>query len=459
MNNNTIKKFKGPLLTAMLCIMVVGGGMLGMVKLAASRHAPPHKPEPPKGVNVSGIPAETVSVRLKATGYGQAGVVNVQEISPRVSGNIVEKHPALEEGGMVKKGELLFKIDETDYAIALEKAQAEVRLDEAAIAQYRTSLDRDKGRLAAAQKNTRLARAEYHRLKTLYENDRVGTLSNVEASEQSYNALLDTEKSLQKTIALYPLQITQAQNDLAKDKADLKTAELNLARCTITAPFSGRIKAEAVDVGTYMAAGTSALTLADDRVLEIQVPLSDKDAFEVLGLGRSGNWFSGTEDVDCRVESVTGGVAASAAAKIHRVIRYDADSRTLYLAVRVFSGQTGAGAETGKAGSGIPLVEGMFCNVSFKGRQVDNTVKIPLSAFNADSTVFLARDRKLKILNVRQVTSSATHTWVSGAFAPDDVLITSSVSSPIENTAVSFSGSDAMGQAGNNVTMVSGGAN
>ena len=465
MNNNTIKKFKGPLLTAVFCLMVVGAGMLGMVKLADSRQVPPHKPEPPRGLNVSAVPVETVSVRLKASGYGQADVVNVQEISPQVSGNIVEKHPALEEGGMVKKGELLFKIDDTDYAIALEKARAEVKLDEAAIAQYRISLDRDNGRLAAAQKNTLLGKAEYQRLKTLYENDRVGTLSNVETAEQSYNSLQDTEKSLKKTIALYPLQITEAQNDLAKDKADLKTAELNLARCTITAPFSGRIKTEAVETGAYMAAGTSALTLADDRVLEIQVPLSDKDAFEVLGLGRSGNWFSGIENVDCRVESVTGGVAASAAANIHRVIRYDADSRTLYLAVRVFSGQTGIGTEVGHknsagtAGTGISLMEGMFCNVNFEGRQVDNTVKIPLTALNADSTVFLSRDSKLKTLKVSQVTANATHTWVSGAFEVNDFLITSSLSSPVENTAVSFFDSNAMGQGGNKMAMLSGGAN
>ena len=428
-------RIKTALFMAAACTLVVSGGILGMVTLASSRQAPPQKPEPPKGLSVSAVPVETASVRLKAYGYGQAAVVNVMEISPQVSGNIIEKHPALEEGGRVEKGEVLFRIDETDYAISLDKARAEVKLDEAAISQYRISLERDRDRLAAAQKNTQLARTEYDRLKTLYENDRVGTLSNVEAAEQSYNSLLDTEKNLKKTIALYPLQIKEAENDLAKDGADVKTAALNLARCTITAPFSGRIRSESVEAGAYMAAGTSALTLADDRVLEIQVSLSDRDAFEVLGLGSG--WRVTAGDVNCRAESVTGNVTAAAPAEIHRIVRYDAETRTVCLAVRVQAG-TELGAGTASAGSGLPLVDGMFCKVMFEGRRVEDAVKIPLTALNADDTVYLAREMKLKTLKVSQVTADDTHTWVTGAFESKDFLITSALSDPVENTRVSF---------------------
>ncbi|WDP90229.1 MAG: hypothetical protein HUN04_11180 [Desulfobacter sp.] len=434
------------LLTAGLCILVAGAGMLGAAKLAASRQAPPHTPQVPKQLSVSAVPVETVSVRLRASGYGQAAVVNVLEISPRVSGNIIEKNPALEEGGMVEKGALLFRIDETDYAISLEKARAEVKLDRAAIGQYRISLERDRDRLAAVQKNTLLAKAEYERLKTLLEQDRVGTRSNVEAAEQSYNSLLDTEKSLKKTIALYPLQITEAENNLAKSRADLKTAELNLARCTVRAPFSGRIQVEAVEAGAYMAAGAAALTLADDRVLEIQVPLGDRDAFDILGLGNGGSLSAGAKEVGCRVESVTGTVTASAAAEIHRVVRYDASSRTVYLAVRVTAGA---------GGGDIPLTEGMFCKVMFKGRRVDHTVKIPITALNGDNTVYIARAMKLKTLKVSRVTADDTHAWVTGAFDPGDYLITSALANPIENTLLSI----AVSGAGDKMAMVSGGKN
>jgi len=432
MDLNSIKSSKIVLLTAAACILVVGAGALGMAGMAASKRPPVHKPEHPTGLSVSVIPLEDSTIRLTATGYGQAAPVNVREICPQVSGNILEKHPALDQGGMVEKGEILLAIDATDYVIASDKARVQVKLAENAVAQYRVSLDRDRDRLTAVKNNTALARAEYLRLKTLYEESRVGTLSGVETAERSYNSLLDTQKTLEKTISLYPLQIQEAQNDLARDKADFKTARLNLDRCEIPAPFSGRVRTASIETGTYITAGTSALILADDRLLEIQVPLSDKDAFDTLGLRNApteAGWVSDLDTIGCRLETVTGQAFSTMPAKVHRAVRYDADSRTLYLAVRV-------AAENNP--SGVPLLDGMFCKVSFEGRSVDNAVKIPLSALNSDNTVFVAREDRLKTLDVSKIMSGKTHVYVSGDFQPGDRLIITPLTNPMDNTRLTL---------------------
>ncbi len=110
MKKNVIKKLKGPLLTTGACLLIIAAGILGMTSLASSRKAPPHKPELSKGLAVSAVPLEITSVRLKASGYGQAAVVNVQEICPRVSGNIVQKHATLEEGAWWKRAMSFLKL-------------------------------------------------------------------------------------------------------------------------------------------------------------------------------------------------------------------------------------------------------------------------------------------------------------------------------------------------------------
>ncbi|MCG8684807.1 MAG: hypothetical protein MI892_08030 [Desulfobacterales bacterium] len=432
-----LKKVKTALLTAIVCVLIVSVGILGMVSLAASKRPPVNKPTAPKMLSVSVIPIVETSVRLTATGYGQAEPVNIAEISPQVSGNIIEKHPALDQGGMVEKGDVLIKIDDTDYAIDMIKAQAQVKLSENTIAQYRVSQERDKDRLPAVKQNTMLTKAEYTRLKTLYETDRVGTLADVEDAEQAYNSELDTQKNLIKTIALYPLQIQEAQNDLASNMADLKTAKLNLERCVIRAPFTGRVQSETIEIGTYITAGTSALTLADDSILEIQVPLSDKDAFETLGLKSAtgtSSWFSDLDAIGCRLESVTGKSFASMSATVHRAVEYDADSRTLYLAVRV-SGLTNQEQKTDQGS--VPLLDGMFCKVHFEGREVENVVKAPRTSLNSDNTVFLARDGRLKTLAVETVMSDKESVYITGAFESGDSLVTTALTNPIENTLLS----------------------
>ncbi|HCY84480.1 MAG TPA: hypothetical protein DHV36_05030, partial [Desulfobacteraceae bacterium] len=422
------------IVTGLVCFLIIATGVFGMHKMATSKRPPAEKPFQNKGLAVSTLPVKTETVRLTAVGYGQAEAVRVLDICPQVSGNIVDIHPALEQGGIVPEGEILLKIDDTGYAIERDKAAAQVRLTENTIAQYRVSLERDNDRLAALQRSTLLSKTEYTRLKTLYETDRVGTLSDVEAAEQDYNLCLDTEKSLIKTISLYPLQIKEALSDLARDKADLKTAGLNLARCTIRAPFSGRVQDVAVDAGTYVSTGTLALTLTDDSMLEIKVPLSDRDAFDTLRLragagdrgSRAGGWISGLDAVECRLETVTGKAYAAMTATVHRAVRYDDASRTLYLAVRV---------ERPKNGEvqGMPLLEGMFCKLYLSARSVSGVVKIPAGSLNADDTVYLARDGKLKTLPVVRETSGKDSVWISGDFLPGDRIITTPLTNPMEN--------------------------
>lgn len=422
------------------CILIIAAGIFGMNRLAQSKPDPREKPVQEQRLSVDTVAAEKQTIRLTVKAYGEAAPVRITDICPQVAGNIVEKHPALDQGGRVQAGEVLMKIDRADYDIEKEKADARVALAENQIRQLQTSQDRDRDRLAAVQKNTRLAKAEYTRLKTLYDTDRVGTLSDVETAEQDYNSLLDTEKALKKTIALYPLQIEEARQDLAREQAELKTAELNLARCTIPAPFSGRIRSESIELGTYITTGTTALTLADDSTLEIQVPVSDRDAFEILALRQgSDGWFSGLDQISCRIETVTGQAFATLSPRIHRAVKYDADSRTLYLAVRTQSGGSSERSDSSDSSDSVPLLDGMFCRVFLTGTSVAEAVKIPVSALNADDTVYLARNRQLKTLAVDRVMADGDDIYVSGDFRTGDRVITTRLTNPIENTALELS--------------------
>ncbi|MDM8516855.1 hypothetical protein QUF76_11700 [Desulfobacterales bacterium HSG16] len=419
------------IILAITCFLIITGGVIGMNRMAESRkiHAP--KETKPKTMSVAAIAAVKQDISLSVTGYGQANPVHVIEISPQVSGRIIEKHKALDQGGMVQKGETLFKIDATDYKIKAEKAEIQVKLQKNQIEQLKVSHEKDQGRLSTVRQNTKLANAEYLSLKTLYEKERVGTLSAVEKAEQGYNSLLDAEKNLVKSIALYPLMIAEAKSNLAGAKSDLKSARLNVKRCRLTAPFSGRVKDISIETGTYIGMGTLAMILADDRILEIQVPLSDKDAFEVLGLREiSGNTtlLAGLKNIECRVETVTGNITAVLSGTLHRAVKYDSNTRTLYLAARVDLDDPGI------TGESIPLMDGMFCKVHLTGKPVMNAIKIPASAFNSNNTVFLSRDQKLKTLPVTKVMENGDYIYISGAFQPQDLIITTPLANPLENT-------------------------
>jgi multidrug efflux pump subunit AcrA (membrane-fusion protein) len=421
------------ILSAVICFLIIAGGVAGMSQMAKANKGPePQKKPSKKQVSVTTIPVVKEDIAVSVTGYGQVSPVVINEISPQVSGKIIGKTD-LKQGETVQKGEMLFKIDATDYETTMEKALIQVKLQENQIKQLKVSYDRDRDRLSVVKQNTRLAQSNFSRRNTLYKKNRVGTLSGVEEAEQSYNSLLDAEKSLTKSIDLYPLQIAEAQTNLANAGSDLKKARLDVKRCTITAPFTGRIKALSIETGAHITTGTQAVTLADDSILEIQVPLSDKDAFEVLGLrqiqkGTVLNPIS--KDLECRVETITGNVSVSLPAAIHRVVKYDSTTRTLTLAVRVLQGHPSQDTPS------IPLMDGMFCKIAFRGDPIKDAVKIPSDILNPDNTVFLVRNNKLKTLGVAKVMEENGQMYVSGSFRPEDQIITTKLTHPIENTQI-----------------------
>ena len=420
------------ILMSLVCVAILATGFGGMRLMAETKKAPSIKPTIKKGMSVTSISVLKQAVAVTAVGYGQAEPVREDVISPRVYGIVMEKNPNLDPGGRVEKDEILFKIDATDYEITAEKASIQVELRNNQIEQLKVSFKKDKGRLDAIQQNTRLARQEFLRLKQLYKNSRVGTLSARDSAEQTYNSLLDTEKNLKKSLDLYPLQIAEAQANLADEKANLKATRLDVNRCVIVAPFSGRIKESSVETGAHVSTGFSALILCDDRILEIKVPLSDREAFEVLNL-RGDSKSPGRLDVKnltCRVEIVTGHKNSSIKGTVHRVIKYDSDSRTLTLAARVY--------QEDMAGAALPLMDGMFCKIIFTGPVIEDLVKIPANALNSNQTVYLDRAHQLKTLDVTQVMADGDHVYVTGGFLNGDRIITTQLNNPFENINLAY---------------------
>ncbi len=434
--NQTKPLFRGVLMAG-ACLAILATGAWGMKMLTQAKPPSGAGASGKKGLTVATVPVQKKEVTVNVTGFGQAFPVREAKISPRVSGDVVEKNSALESGGQVQKGEPLFRIDSTDYEIEAQKAAIRVELEKNQLDQLRVSFERDRGRLSAMEKNTALAKAEFDRLSRLYTINRVGTLSGVETAEQNYNSLADSEKNLKKSLDLYPLQIAKAKSDLLNAQADLRSAWLNVKRCEVTAPFSGRVKDVGVETGAWVTAGSPALTLADDRVLEIQVSLSDRDAFEILGLEMDSQKDPGLDvrHLACRVQTVTGRVTSQVPARVHRVVAYDPDTRTLVLAARV--------CETDMVGAAIPLMDGMFCRLIFFGPTIRDAVKIPARALNPDHTVYVDRNHRLKTLAVTRVMARGDEVYVEGAFHPDDRIITSALNHPLENMVLTDAGQKA----------------
>jgi membrane fusion protein, multidrug efflux system len=168
---------------------------------------------PPTEVNVSKVVQKNVAAWDEFTGRIEA-VENV-EVRPRVNGTLSDVH--FREGSVVRKGQLLFSIDDREFRAALENAN---------------------GNLARARSRAEVARTELARSQRLI------------AQQAISQSELETRRA----------ESMQAQADIASAQAQVSQAKLNVEFSRITSPINGRVGAALLKPGNLVGAGTSVLT-------------------------------------------------------------------------------------------------------------------------------------------------------------------------------------------------------
>ena len=143
---------------------------------------------------------------------------NIVGIAPRVSGPII--HVAVDDNQQLRKGDLLFEIDPSDFEAQVSIAAGQVQNDEATLKQQQQNL----------QRQTELYR------------------THVTAAQDFQNA--------QDTFAA-------AQAQLASARASLELAKLNLSYTKVFAPVDGYVTNMNTSEGTYVTAGVQLFAMVD----------------------------------------------------------------------------------------------------------------------------------------------------------------------------------------------------
>ncbi|MBL5964704.1 efflux RND transporter periplasmic adaptor subunit [Lelliottia amnigena] len=181
---------------------------------------------------------------------GRIEAVESVQLRPRVSGYIDKVNYT--DGQEVKKGEVLFTIDDRTYRAALEQAQAS---------------------LARAKTQASLARSEANRTDKLVNTNVVSR----EEWEQRRSAA------------------TQAQADIRAAQAAVDAAQLNLDFTKVTAPIEGRASRALITSGNLVTAGDSAsvlTTLVSLKTVYVYFDVDEATYLHYQNLARSGQGAS-----------------------------------------------------------------------------------------------------------------------------------------------------------------------
>ncbi len=242
-----------PVVTGVILAGLVGGvGYAVQQKLAPqAATAQPGAPRPGPGPggarnSVVAVQAGTVAkedVPIWFDGIGTVQAFNSVTVRARVDGEL--QRVSLQEGQLVKAGDLLATIDSRPLQAQLAQAQAKKAQDEAQLANARRDLDR-----------------------------------NMNLKEFASRQTVDTQRAL---VAQYEAQIRA-------DEAAIEAVRVQLNYTTITAPISGRIGLRNVDQGNVVRASdqNGIATITQIQPIAVLFTLPEKQLQAVLAAQAQG---------------------------------------------------------------------------------------------------------------------------------------------------------------------------
>ncbi len=348
---------KEKLIKIALPFIIILTGLGITAALIANRSGPEKEIKADRGalVRISTVEERDRRVIVRGTGTVQAS--REVKIIPQVSGLVVWISPSMAAGGFFGEGDMLFEIDDTDYRLALEKAESA-----RAKAEYE---------LAATEGRARVARMEWKRI--------------AGEGHEKPNPLV-----------LYGPQLKNSRAALASADASIKQAELALARTGIRAPFNCRVRQENLAMGQYVRAGESVAVLAGTDTAEIAVPLSLEEIYWI-NIPRTG---TGEEGASAKV------VINSKIGRYEwngRVVRSTGEvrqkSRMMDVVIRVNDpyGVDGAGGPGGPS-----LATGRFVEAFLEGKMLAGVITVPRTALHDNSTAWIMDEEDR--LRIRPVT-------------------------------------------------------
>ena len=163
------------------------------------------------------------------------------------------------------------------------------------------------------------------------------------------------------------------------------------------------------------------------------MPLDSRDARKWLRFNEdetseNPTWFSNLEQVPCKIRWTEDNNGKIWDGRLHRVVKFDQQTRTLLVAVR-FDAKVGLK----KNPPSLPLVEGMFCSVKILGRTLHNVFRLPRQAVNFENTVYIAVDNRLKTLPVKVARVDGENAYITDGLNAGDMVVITRLIDPLEN--------------------------
>ncbi|WP_416878150.1 efflux RND transporter periplasmic adaptor subunit [Litorimonas sp.] len=367
-------------------LLVLVGLAVATVIWIKATSKPEEKERTFNSLAVMGARAYEQDVTLRVQTQGEVQPLTEIDLVPEVGGKIVYVSPNFIEGGFFKKGETLVRIDDSNFKISKIRAQATI-----------------------AQAEQILARE----------------IAEGEIAKSDFEDLGRGEPS---ALALRIPQRQEAEASLLAAEADLESAELQLSRTNVRAPFDGRVRTKSSDIGQFVSPGSPLGRIFSTNIVQVRLPLTDADLSKV-DLPIAYNAESRETAPKVILSTNIAGTRQEWTGYIMRTdSTYDTQSRALFAIVEVFD-PYGEGASQ----NGVPLAPGLFVDAMIEGKKLENVIVLSRDGLRPQNEVYVVDDKgNAEVRNATVADSDATRAVITSGVEPGELVVVS----PLERSRI-----------------------
>jgi membrane fusion protein (multidrug efflux system) len=204
------------------------------------------------------------------------------QLATDVSGIVAEV--AVKDDQVVEKGQLLFRLDDEPYRIAVAASQAQLAAVRNDIEASRASYRQKQAELRQAQEDVTFYEREFQRQADLA-NRNISSRAQFDQAQRNLavarEKVASTQAQAQQVLASLGGNVdlpTEQQPRFLDAKAKLDKAERDLRRTSVTAPRAGTVaRVKSLQPGEMLAAGTPAFTLVASDGLWVEANPKESD--------------------------------------------------------------------------------------------------------------------------------------------------------------------------------------
>ena len=334
--------------------------------------------------------AEEGNYQPRIEALGEVKAARDVALGSRISGAIIERSESFVEGGLVKEGDVLVRLDPVNYQKIVSRRESEYQQ---ALAELK--LEKGQGKIA----------------------------------ELDLELLAQSLEVKDKALALREPQLKSAEAALELAAVAVEEARLDLERTEIKAPFDAQIMSRGVEVGAQISSGSEIGRLVgmEEYWVVATVPMaslrwvgfSSREKPSVAEIRDPGAW----------------GNDVLRSGKVERLLgSLDGETR---LARVVISVKDPLGRE-----SDLPeLILGSLLDVVIQGDSISDVVRVPREYVRKNDTVWINEDGKLSIRDTEVVFRDSDFAYLSKGVEAGEEIVTTNLASVTEGAALRAKGS------------------